>query len=357
MKKIIMMIAAALLVAACTEKAGKPDKEMDRFISNLMSKMTIEEKIGQLNLSGGDIPGVLSGANGIDDIIKEGLLTATGWTEVDELRRLQTLAVDSSRLGIPLLCGVDVIHGFQTVFPIPLASSCSWDLDLIEKSARIAAIEASSNGVSWTYSPMVDIARDARWGRIAEGAGEDPWWGAQIAAAMVRGYQGEDLSDEATILACVKHFALYGAAEAGRDYNTVDMSRLEMYNDYLAPYKAAVQAGAGSAMSSFGLIEGIPASGNKWLLTDLLRDEWGFEGVVMTDWFTSQDASFMGCFSEIYPISSSVGCIKAGNDWQMPGCLENITDIEKAVESGELDLSDLVFCGTNIIRMAVKCYS
>lgn len=284
MKRILFAIA--ILAAGCTSTGTRQaaDKEMDSFISDLMGRMTLEEKIGQLNLSGGDIPGVLSGANGIDDIIKQGLLTATGWTEVEELRRLQGLAVDSSRLGIPLLCGVDVIHGFRTVFPIPLASSCSWDLDLIEKSARIAAIEASSNGVSWTYSPMVDIARDARWGRIAEGAGEDPWWGARIAAAMVRGYQGEDLKDEATIMACVKHFALYGAAEAGRDYNTVDMSRLEMYNDYLAPYEAAVKAGAGSAMSSFNLIEGIPASGNKWLLTDLLRGEWGFNGFVVSDY-------------------------------------------------------------------------
>lgn len=337
MKKIIMLIAAALLVAACAEKAGKPDKEMDRFISNLMSKMTIEEKIGQLNLSGGDIPGVLSGANGIDDIIKEGLLTATGWTEVDELRRLQTLAVDSSRLGIPLLCGVDVIHGFQTVFPIPLASSCSWDLDLIEKSARIAAIEASSNGVSWTYSPMVDIARDARWGRIAEGAGEDPWWGAQIAAAMVRGYQGEDLSDEATILACVKHFALYGAAEAGRDYNTVDMSRLEMYNDYLAPYKAAVQAGAGSAMSSFGLIEGIPASGNKWLLTDLLRDEWGFDGFVVSDYDAIGEMTQHG-LGDTKEVSALA--LKAGMDMDMM-TLGFITTLKGSLDEGLVSRKDI----------------
>ena len=330
MKRIIF--ACAILVAACAEIGTRQaaDKEMDAFITDLMGKMTLEEKIGQLNLSGGDIPGVLSGASGIDEIIKRGLLTATGWTDVDELRRLQTLAVDSSRLGIPLLCGVDVIHGFQTVFPIPLASSCSWDTGLIEKSARIAAIEASSNGVSWTYSPMVDIARDARWGRIAEGAGEDPWWGSQVAAAMVRGYQGEDLSDEATILACVKHFALYGAAEAGRDYNTVDMSRLEMYNDYLAPYEAAVKAGVGSVMSSFNLIEGIPASGNRWLLTDLLRDQWGFSGFVVSDYdaIGEMTAHGLGDTKEV-----SVKSLKAGMDMDMM-TLGFVTTLKDALAEG-----------------------
>ena len=317
-----LLIASAILVIACTPK--------DSFIDDLMGRMTLEEKIGQLNLSGGDIPGVLSGADGIDEIIKQGLLTATGWTDVDELRRLQGLAVDSSRLGIPLLCGVDVIHGFQTVFPIPLASSCSWDIGLIEKSARIAAIEASSNGVSWTYSPMVDIARDARWGRIAEGAGEDPWWGAQVAAAMVRGYQGDDLSDESTILACVKHFALYGAAEAGRDYNTVDMSRIEMYNDYLPPYEAAVKAGAGSAMSSFNLVEGIPASGNKWLLTDLLRKEWGFNGFVVSDYDAIGEMTEhgLGNTKEV-----SVKALKAGLDMDMM-TQGYVTTLKEALKEG-----------------------
>lgn len=330
MKRILF--ALAILVAGCAPTGTKqPDeREMDAFIDDLMGRMTLEEKIGQLNLSGGDIPGVLSGASGIDDIIKKGLLTATGWTEVDELRRLQSLAVDSTRLGIPLLCGVDVIHGFRTVFPIPLASSCSWDIALIEKTARIAAIEAGSNGVSWTYSPMVDIARDARWGRIAEGAGEDPWWGSQVAAAMVRGYQGDDLSDEATILACVKHFALYGAAEAGRDYNTVDMSRLEMYNDYLPPYKAAVEAGAGSVMSSFNLVEGIPASGNKWLLTDLLRDEWGFNGFVVSDYdaIGEMTAHGLGDTKEV-----SVKALKAGLDMDMM-TLGFVTKLKEALEEG-----------------------
>ena len=317
-----LLIASAILVIACTPK--------DSFIDDLMGRMTLEEKIGQLNLSGGDIPGVLSGADGIDEIIKHGLLTATGWTDVDELRRLQGLAVDSSRLGIPLLCGVDVIHGFQTVFPIPLASSCSWDIGLIEKSARIAAIEASSNGVSWTYSPMVDIARDARWGRIAEGAGEDPWWGAQVAAAMVCGYQGDDLSDESTILACVKHFALYGAAEAGRDYNTVDMSRIEMYNDYLPPYEAAVKAGAGSAMSSFNLVEGIPASGNKWLLTDLLRKEWGFNGFVVSDYDAIGEMTEhgLGNTKEV-----SVKALKAGLDMDMM-TQGYVTTLKEALKEG-----------------------
>ena len=221
------LLAGALSLASCANQATS-DREMDRFIDDLMSRMTVEEKIGQLNLSGGDVPGVLSGAQGIDDLIRMGYLTATGWAGIDELTRLQKIAVEESRLGIPMLCGVDVIHGFYTVFPIPLALSCTWDPEFVEKTARVAAEEASANGISWTYSPMVDIARDARWGRIAEGSGEDPYLGSLFSAAMVRGYQGQDLSAENTIMACVKHFALYGASEAGRDYNTVDMSKLNM---------------------------------------------------------------------------------------------------------------------------------
>lgn len=231
MRKIILSFAACLALAAYGQKPVQDTRAMDTFIDQLMGKMTLDEKIGQLNLSGGGVPGILSGSEGADETIRRGWLGATGGSELETFRKLQEIAVKESRLGIPLLFGLDVIHGYHTIFPIPLALSCSWDTTLIEQSARIAAIEASSNGVTWTYSPMVDIARDARWGRIAEGSGEDPWWGGKIAAAMVRGYQGDDLTKENTILSCLKHFALYGASEAGRDYNTVDMSRIKMFNE------------------------------------------------------------------------------------------------------------------------------
>lgn len=290
MKKKILI--AAFLLSLLTGGAahaqagthGQTDPKQEAFIRKLMQKMTLEEKIGQLNLSGGGVPGIVSGSEGAGETVRRGYLGATGGYNLEEVRKIQEIAIKESRLGIPLLIGLDVIHGYHTIFPIPLAMSCAWDTTLIEKSARIAATEASANGVNWTYSPMVDIARDARWGRIAEGSGEDPWWGGCVARAMVRGYQGDDLSKPNTILACVKHFALYGAAEAGRDYNTVDMSHVRMYNEYLPPYKAAVEAGCATAMSSFNLIDGIPATGNRWLLTDLLRGEWGFDGFVVSDY-------------------------------------------------------------------------
>ena len=194
------------------------------------------------------------------------------------------LAVNTSRLKIPLFFGSDVIHGHKTVFPIPLGLSCSWDMALIEKSARVAAVEAAADGLNWTFSPMVDIARDPRWGRIAEGSGEDPFLGSAIAQAMVKGYQQSDLSKDNTLAACVKHYGLYGASEGGRDYNTVDMSRVRMYNEYLPPYKAAVEAGVASIMSSFNVVDGVPATGNHWLLTDLLKRQWGFKGLVVSDY-------------------------------------------------------------------------
>ena len=266
---------------ASAQKSG-----MNEYITALMQKMTLQEKIGQLNLPsiGFDVTGpVLS--QGVEEKIRKGLVGGVfnTYTPV-AVRKLQQLAVNETRLKIPLLFGYDVIHGHRTIFPISLGLSSSWDLDLIERTARAAAQEASADGLNWVFSPMVDIARDPRWGRVSEGAGEDPWLGSQVARAMVRGYQGTDLSKENTVMACVKHFALYGAGEAGRDYNTVDMSRIRMFNEYLLPYKAVVDAGVGSVMSSFNEIDGVPASGNKWLLTDLLRRQWGFKGFVVSDY-------------------------------------------------------------------------
>ncbi|MGI4743482.1 MAG: beta-glucosidase BglX [Janthinobacterium lividum] len=264
------------------------DPKMQQFVTNLLQKMTLEEKIGQLNLVsvGFDVTGPVVSQN-VDANIKKGLVGAVlnTFTPV-AARKLQQEAIQDTRLHIPLILGYDVIHGHRTIFPIPLGLAASWDLDALERSARIAAAEASADGLNWVYSPMVDIARDPRWGRVAEGAGEDPYLGSRIAEAMVHGFQGptNDMTKPETVMACLKHFALYGAAEAGRDYNTVDMSRQRMYNEYLPPYKAAVDAGVGSVMASFNDINGIPATANKWLLTDLLRKQWGFQGFVSTDY-------------------------------------------------------------------------
>src|SRR4051794_16964798 len=236
-----LAISILLSISLQTKAQNAADAKMNSFVSNLMKKMTLEEKIGQLNLltPGG---GVATGAvvsRDVESKIRAGSVGGLfGVIGVEKIRQAQELAVNGSRLKIPLIFGSDVIHGYKTTFPIPLGISCSWDIPMIERSARIAATEASADGLSWVFSPMVDIARDPRWGRVAEGAGEDPYLGSKLAAAMVRGYQGTNLAADNTVMACVKHFALYAAAEAGRDYNTVDMSRLKMYEYYLPPYKA-----------------------------------------------------------------------------------------------------------------------
>jgi len=280
------MIALIMLVTVQASAQMTNDAKMKVFIDALMKKMTVDEKIGQLNLPGsGDIVTGQAGNSDIAKKIKEGKVGGLfNIKTVAKIRAVQQVAVEQSRLKIPLLFGMDVIHGYETVFPIPLGLSCSWDMQLIERSARIAAVEASADGINWTFSPMVDISRDPRWGRISEGSGEDAYLGSQIAKAMVRGYQGNDLSLNNTIMSCVKHYALYGAAEAGRDYNTTDMSRYRMYNEYFPPYKAAVDAGVGSVMASFNDVDGIPATANKWLMTTVLRNQWGFKGFVVTDY-------------------------------------------------------------------------
>jgi beta-glucosidase len=260
-------------------------KPKTEFVTELLSKMTLDEKLGQLNLpTSGDITTGQANSSDVAKKIEEGKVGGLfNIKSVLKIKEVQRIAVEKSRLKIPLIFGMDVIHGYETTFPIPLGLSCTWDMQLIERSAQIAAQEASADGINWTFSPMVDISRDPRWGRISEGSGEDPYLGSQIAKAMVNGYQQHDLSKNNTILACVKHFALYGAPEAGRDYNTVDMSHIRMFNDYFPPYKAAVDAGVGSVMASFNEVDGIPATGNKWLMTDVLRKQWGFKGFVVTD--------------------------------------------------------------------------
>lgn len=282
----LLIFILSLVLLSCSEKEITRDVLLDNKVDSLLALMTTEEKIGQLNLpSAGQFTTGQAENSEIAKKIEKGLVGGLfNIKSVEAIREMQRIAVEKSRLKIPLIFGMDVIHGYETTFPIPLALSCSWNMELIEQTARIAAQEASADGINWTFSPMVDLCRDPRWGRIAESSGEDPFLGSEIARAMVRGYQGNNLALPNTIMACVKHFALYGASEAGRDYNTVDMSYHRMYNEYFPPYRAAIEAGAGSVMTAFNDINGIPATANKWLLSDVLRKEWKFTGFVVSDY-------------------------------------------------------------------------
>ena len=338
-KRLFFISALCLALVSCSG----PKSEMDRFIDDLMGKMTVEEKIGQLNLPvAGDIVTGQAKSSNVSERIRKGevggLFNLKG---AEKIRDVQRIAVEESRLGIPILFGMDVIHGYETIFPIPLGLSCSWDMAAVEQSARIAAEEASADGICWTFSPMVDVSRDARWGRVSEGSGEDTYLGSRIAEAMVRGYQGPDKETQLTrndqILACVKHFALYGAPEAGRDYNPVDMSHIRMYNEYFPPYKAAVDAGAGSVMASFNEVDGIPATGSHWLMTEVLRDQWGFGGFVVTDYTGIYEmiAHGVGDFETV-----STRALKAGVDMDMvsEGFVSNM---KNALEKGLVSMKDI----------------
>ena len=335
-KSIVITLAVAF--AAFTAQATDQAK-MNQFIDDLMGKMTLQEKIGQLNLPvTGDI---ITGSTVSGDVVGKiragqvgGLFNMKG---VQSIRALQEVAVKQSRLGIPLIFGMDVIHGYETVFPIPFAMSMSWDMDAIRNSAHIAAIEATADGICWTFSPMVDICREPRWGRMSEGNGEDPFLGSAICRAMIEGYQGADLADKATMMACVKHFALYGAPEAGRDYNTVDMSHVRMFNEYFPPYKAGVEAGAGSYMTSFNVIDYIPATGNRWLMTEVLRDRWGFDGFVVTDYTAISEMISHG-MGDLQAVSALA--LKAGTDMDMvaDGFLGTL---EKSLNEGKVTMADI----------------
>ncbi|MFM7430354.1 MAG: beta-glucosidase BglX [Flammeovirgaceae bacterium] len=314
---------------------------MTLVVDSILSQMTLEEKIGQLNLpSSGDMVTGETGSSNIAKKIEGGMVGALfNIKTVAKIREVQKIAVEKSRTKIPLIFGIDVVHGYESVFPIPLGLSCSWDMKLIERSARIAAQEASADGINWTFSPMVDISRDARWGRISEGSGEDPHLGSEIAKAMVRGYQGNDLSANNTILSCVKHYALYGAAEAGRDYNTTDMSRVRMYNEYLPPYKAAVDAGVGSVMASFNEIDGVPATANKWLLTDVLRNGWNFKGFLISD-YTGVSEMINHGFGDLQTVSAKA--LDAGLDMDMvsEGLLSTLHQSVKEGKISEKQIND-----------------
>ncbi len=354
MKRIVSVLLVALLLTSFSQLKGQQsnDAKMKSFVDALMKKMTLEEKIGQLNLPGsGDIVTGQAQSSDIAKKIKEGKVGGLfNIKSVAKIRDVQKVAVEQSRLKIPLIFGMDVIHGYETVFPIPLGLSCSWDMKLVENSARIAAVEASADGINWTFSPMVDIARDPRWGRIAEGNGEDAFLGSQIARAMVKGYQGNDLKANNTIMSCVKHYALYGAAEAGRDYGTTDMSHQRMYNEYFPPYKAAVDAGAGSVMASFNEIDGVPATANKWLLTDVLRKQWGFKGFLVTD-YTGINEMIDHGIGDLQTVSARA--LMAGIDMDMVG--EGILlTTQKSLKEGKVTLVQIDAACRRILEAKYK---
>jgi beta-glucosidase len=336
MKKIAFVFVFSLLLH---NLSFAQNAKRDQFVASLIKKMTIDEKLGQLNLLvGGEATTGSVVSSNVESKLKAGKVGGIfSLSSPEKTRKAQELALQS-RLKIPVIFGMDVIHGYRTMFPIPLGMSATWDMDLIEKSARMAAQEATADGIFWTFSPMVDICRDPRWGRASEGSGEDVFLGSKIAAAMVKGYQGKNLADKNTMLACVKHFALYGAAEGGRDYNTTDMSRVRMYNEYLPPYKAALDAGAGSIMASFNEIDGIPATANKWLLTDLLRKEWGFKGFVVTD-YTGNNEMIDHGIGDLQTVTAKA--LRAGSDMDMvgEGFLNTLKKslVEEKVTQAEID--------------------
>ena len=358
-KTAIQLIFLLFLLSgmSCTryESIGKNDKDAGFRLKadSLLKLMTLDEKIGQLALytSGWDVTGpVLS--QDYRNLIKQGKVGGVfnAYT-VGYARELQELAVEETRLGIPLIFGYDVIHGHRTIFPVPLGQAASWDTAAIEKSERIAATEATAEGINWVYAPMVDIARDPRWGRVMEGAGEDTWLGCQIARARVKGFQGNDLSSPNTAMACVKHFAAYGAPQAGRDYNTVDMSKRSLFEWYLPPYKAAIDAGAGSLMTSFNEIAGVPSTSNKWLLTDLLRDQWGFTGFVVSDYTAINELINHGVAKD----SAQAGelAINAGVDMDMQGGIY-ANDLKELIKSGKVKESTINKAAENILVAKYK---
>ncbi len=336
--------STAILITSCNKTnqnktTASNDNPFEAKVDSILKLMTLEEKLGQLNLPGaGDIVTGQAQSSDVAKKIEEGKVGGLfNIKTVEKIREVQQIAVEKSRLKIPLIFGMDVIHGYETTFPIPLGLSASWDMEMIKKTAQVAAKEATASGINWTFSPMVDISRDARWGRVSEGSGEDAYLGSEIAKAMVTGYQGDDLTANYTMMSCVKHFALYGAPDAGRDYGTVDMSKQRMYNEYLPPYKAAVDAGVGSVMASFNEVDGIPATGNKWLLTDLLRDDWGFNGFVVTD-YTGINEMIDHGVGDLQQVSAMA--LKAGIDMDMVG--EGLlTTLKKSLDEGIISMDDI----------------
>ena len=354
MRKNFILLVTALGMSFSFGQKIKFDskKTQDQFISEIMSQMTLEEKLGQLNFptSNDFITGSAQSTDvgkKIESSLVGGLFNIKG---VDKIKEMQRIAIEKSRLGIPLLFGMDIIHGYETVFPIPLALSATFDMNAIEKSARISAQEGTADGIQWTCSPMVDISRDPRWGRIAESAGEDPYLASRSGEAMIKGYQGNNLSLKNTMMATVKHFALYGASEAGRDYNHVDMSRWAMYNTYFPPYKAAVDAGVGSVMTSFNVVDGVPASGNKWLMTEVLRNQWGFKGLVVTD-YTAINEMINHGIGDLQTVSAM--SLNAGSDMDMVG--EGfLTTTKKSLDEGKVKIETIDQAVKRVLEVKYK---
>lgn len=358
MKKLIVIATLALApVFSAQEMVTKPvqayqtaqyQAKKKAFVESLLAKMTLDEKIGQLNLpSSGDFTTGLAKSSDIGKKVEQGLVGGLfNIKGADKIKAVQKVAVENSRLKIPLIFGMDVIHGYETTFPIPLGLAASWDMNLVQQSARVAAKEAAADGINWTFSPMVDISREPRWGRVSEGSGEDPYLGSEIAKNMVYGYQGKDLANGTNILACVKHFALYGAGEAGRDYNTVDMSHVRMYNEYFPPYKAAVDAGVASVMASFNEVDGVPATGNRWLQTEVLRNQWKFKGFVVTDYTGINEMVDHG-MGDLQQVSALA--LKAGIDMDMVG--EGfLTTLKKSLAEGKVTQAEIDMAARRVLE-------
>ena len=331
---------------------------MKEYVDQLMEKMTLQEKIGQLNLMvAGDITtgGAINSQVG-SDIAQGNMGGVFNIKGIEKIKALQDIAINNTRLGIPLLVGMDVIHGYETMFPIPLALSCSWDTEAMKAVGEISAKEASADGINWTFSPMVDIALDARWGRISEGNGEDPYLSGVLGAAMTQGYQGTDMRTEEIlsnnrIMACLKHFALYGAVESGKEYNTVDMSRVRMMNQYLPPYEAVIKAGVGSVMSSFNLIDYIPATANKWMMTDVLRKQWGFKGLLVTDYASIAEILKHGTAKDLKQASEQA--LKAGTDMDM--CSNAfVKHLTQSIQEGKVSEEDINIACRRILEAKYK---
>ena len=325
MKKVFRIIAAGA-VLALVSCAANAQSDIDKKVEDLLGQMTLREKVGQMNqLSGGAELAAVAAKGEMGSVLN--------CVDVKELNAIQKAAVEESRLGIPVLISRDVIHGFRTMFPIPLGQAATFDPAIVEKGARISAVEATANGIRWTFSPMLDIARDPRWGRVAEGAGEDPYLDVQMGVAMVKGYQGEDLSDPTSMAACIKHFVGYGAAEGGRDYNSTMISERSLRNTYFPAFKATAEAGAATLMTSFNEIDGIPSTGNKWLLKDILRDEWGWEGMVVTDWNSAGEMIAHGFSRDLKHTAEQA--INAGVDMDMMS-YGFIQYVEELVKEGKV---------------------
>ncbi len=357
-----VFLVVGLVMCGALSSFGKGNKKttpwekeakMEAFVNSLLKKMTLEEKLGQLTLfsSSWDITGPITNNNYVEDVMKGKVGAIFNAYSADFTYRLQKENMENTRLGIPLLFGYDVIHGHWTTFPIPLAESCSWDLDWIEKSARIAAIEATSEGLHWTFAPMVDIARDPRWGRIAEGAGEDVFLGCEIAKARVQGFQGDDLSLDNTMLACAKHYAAYGVAQAGRDYHTVDVSNRELWNTYMPPFKAALNAGVATFMTSFNELDGTPCTGNDYLLDDVLRKQWGFDGFVVTDYTSIMEMTEHGNVKD--EKEAGEVAINAGVDMDMQSGIFN-DYLPQSVKEGKVLESRINTAVIQILKMKYR---